>query len=68
MRAAKCMSTLWSLALTEVHVLIKSFIHKLEKRCAQLPDMALLTTLTCIKHSKSRSQMSNMLCIKYAFE
>ena len=31
MRAAKCMSRLWSLALTEVHVLIKSFIHKLSK-------------------------------------
>ena len=31
MRAAKCMSTLWSLALTEVHVLIMSFIHKLSK-------------------------------------
>ena len=29
MRAGKC--TLWSLALTEVHVLIKSFIHKLSK-------------------------------------
>ena len=31
MRAAKCISRLWSLALTEGHVLIKSFTHKLSE-------------------------------------